>query len=109
MTDEKNQLVVFQDKKIRRVFYNGEWWFVIEDIIHALTDSVDPKQYIQKIKQRDIFLSEGWVQIVRTLAIGTKGGSQNMNCANTKGIFRIIQSIPSKKAEPFKLWLAYYV
>ena len=106
MTDEKNQLVIFQDKKIRRVLYEGEWWFVVEDIVYALTDSADPKQYIQKIKQRDVFLSARWVQIVHTLAIETKGGYQSMNCANTKGIFRIIQSIPSKKAEPFKLWLA---
>ena len=72
----------------------------------ALTESKDPKQYIQKLKKRDKLLNEGWVQFVRTLLVGTKGGRQLINCANKKGIFRIIQSIPSKKVEPFKLWLA---
>ena len=103
---EHNALVVFQDKKIRRTWHNDEWWFVLEDVVFALTDSNDPKQYIQKMKQRDIILAAGWVQIVRTLEIQTGGGLQKMNCINTEGAFRIIQSIPSLKAEPFKLWLA---
>jgi len=58
------------------------------------------------MRQRDEVLSKGWVQVVHTLSVPTSGGSQSMNCSNTEGIFRIIQSIPSKKAEPFKLWLA---
>jgi prophage antirepressor-like protein len=101
-----NALVVFEDKNIRRTWFNDEWWFVIEDIVFALTDSKDPKQYINKMKQRDEELSKGWVQIVHTLPIKTKGGLQDINCASTEGIFRIIQSISSSKAEPFKLWLA---
>jgi hypothetical protein len=101
-----NKKLIFEDKKIRRVWHNGEWWFVLEDIVEALIDSRDAKQYIQKLKQRDEFLLKGWVQIVHTLLVDTKGGKQNLNCSNKKGIFRIIQSIPSKKAEPFKLWLA---
>ena len=76
--------------------------FVAEDIVFALTDSKDPKQYIQRVKLRDESLAEGWVQIVHTLLIETLGGKQKMNCANTEGIFRIIPSIPSPKAEPFK-------
>jgi len=104
--DEHNALVVFQDKKIRRAWHNDEWWFVIEDIVQALTDSSDSKQYIQKMKQRDEPLSRGWIQIVHTLPVQTSGGAQRMNCTNTKGAFRLIQSIPSPKAEPFKLWLA---
>ena len=79
---------------------------VVEDIIAALIDSKDVKQYIQRMKQRDPELSQGWVQIVHTLDIVTKGGHQDMNCADLEGIFRIIQSIPSPKAEPFKQWLA---
>lgn len=75
-------------------------------MIVALTDSKDPKQYIQKLKQRDEEISKGWVQIVLTLPIMTKGGMQRLNCVNTESAFRLIQSIPSKKAEPFKLWLA---
>lgn len=104
--DSKNALVVFQEKKIRRTWHESQWWFVLEDIVFALTDSKDPKQYIQKMKQRDAPLSEGWVQIVLTLEIDTIGGKQRMNCVNTQGAFRIIQSIPSLRAEPFKQWLA---
>jgi DNA-damage-inducible protein D len=101
-----NALVVFQDKKIRRTWFNDEWWFVVEDVVTALTDSSDQKQYINKMRQRDEELSKGWVQIVHTLSVQTSGGPQKMNCSNTEGLFRIIQSIPSAKAEPFKLWLA---
>jgi len=104
--NEEKALAVFQGKKIRKTWNNEEWWFSLEDIVSVLTDSNDPKQYIQKLKQRDEPLSKGWVQIVLALPISTIGGIQNMNCVNTEGAFRIIQSIPSPKAEPFKLWLA---
>lgn len=102
----ENKLVVFQSKEIRRTMHNNEWWFVVEDVVLALIDSKDPKQYIQRMKQRDPELGKGWVQIVHTLSIETAGGLQRMLCANTEGIFRTIQSIPSPKAEPFKRWLA---
>lgn len=75
-------------------------------MVSALIDSGDPKQYVQRMKYRDPELKKGWVQIVHTLEIRTSGGKQKMNCANTEGLFRIIQSIPSPKAEPFKRWLA---
>jgi hypothetical protein len=101
-----SHLVVFNDKQIRRTLHNDEWWFVVEDVVLALIDSKDPKQYIQRMKQRDPELGKGWVQIVHTLSINTPGGAQRMLCANTEGIFRIVQSIPSPKAEPFKRWLA---
>jgi len=104
--ESETHIAVFHGKGIRRTWFAERWWFVVEDIISALTDSNDPKQYIQKLKQRDEILGEGWVQIVRTLLVNTEGGKQSMNCADTEGIFRIIQSIPSKKAEPFKRWLA---
>jgi len=104
--EENKSLAVFEGKKIRRAWQNNQWWFVIEDIVYALTESDDPKQYLQKMKQRDEPLAEGWVQIVHTLSVPTSGGPQNMNCVNTAGAFRIIQSIPSSRAEPFKLWLA---
>ncbi len=104
--EESTHIALFKGKAIRKVWFAERWWFVVEDIISALTDSNDPKQYIQKLKQRDELLAKGWVQIVRTLLILTSGGKQQMNCSDTEGIFRIIQSIPSKKAEPFKRWLA---
>jgi len=97
---------IFRQKEIRKTIHKNEWWFVVEDVVFALTDSNDPKQYINKMRKRDPQLSEGWVQFVHTLLIDTEGGSQKVNCANTEGIFRIIQSIPSPKAEPFKRWLA---
>lgn len=75
-------------------------------MVSALTDSSDPKQYVKRIKQRDPELAKGWVQIVPTLSVQTVGGKQKMSCANTQGLLRIIQSIPSPKAEPFKRWLA---
>jgi len=100
------KLAIFKGKKIRRTIHNNEWWFVVEDVVLALIDSSDPKQYLQRMKQRDKELTKGWVQIVHTLDIKTEGGKQKMNCANTEGIFRIIQSIPSPKAESFKRWLA---
>lgn len=103
---ETTQIALFRKKEIRKTLYHGEWWFVIEDVILALTDSNDPKQYIQRMKQRDPELGKGWVQVVHTLEVMTGGGKQRMLCANTEGIFRIIQSIPSPKAEPFKRWLA---
>ena len=107
MTDEiTTKIALFKGKQVRRTLHNGEWWFVVEDVVLALIESNDPKQYIQRMKQRDPELTEGWVQIVHTLEVPTEGGKQAMNCANTEGVFRIIQSIPSPKAEPFKRWLA---
>ena len=100
------KIAIFKGKEIRKTIYNNEWWFVVEDIVLALIDSVNVKDYINKMRARDTELSKGYGQIVRTLEVPTEGGKQKMNCADTEGIFRIIQSIPSPKAEPFKRWLA---
>lgn len=102
------KMQVFEGRKIRSLWREEDesWYFVIEDIISALTDSQDPKQYIKRMKLRDAELSKGWVQIVPLLSVKTEGGPQKMRCANLKGVLRIIQSIPSKKAEPFKVWMA---
>jgi len=102
----ERRIALFQRKEIRRVIHNNEWWFVVEDVVLALIDSRDPKQYIQRMKQRDPELQKGWVQIVHTLSVPTDGGPQTMLCADTEGLFRIIQSVPSPRAEPFKRWLA---
>src|SRR3989338_6173819 len=99
-------IAIFEDKEVRRVWYDEQSYFVIEDVVQALIESRDVKQYIQRIKDRDPELGQGWVQIVHTLDVPTKGGLQKMNCCDLRGIFRIIQSIPSPKAEPFKQWLA---
>lgn len=102
-----NKLVVFQDKKIRRLLVDDEWFFSVVDVVAALTDSLDPGAYWRKLKQR--LTTEG-SQVV-TFCHGLKlpapdGKMRSTDCANVKGMFRIIQSIPSPKAEPFKQWLA---
>jgi len=104
--DKDKAIIVFQGKNLRRVWHNNQWYFVILDIVGVLTDSVNPSDYLKKIRKRDEALNEGWGQIVTPLRFETHGGPQNLNCVNTEGAFRLIQSIPSKKAEPFKRWLA---
>jgi prophage antirepressor-like protein len=107
MSDNKeNHIAIFRGKEIRKTIHNNEWWFVIADVVGILTDSVDPQGYIKDMRRRDEQLAEGWGQIATPLSIQTEGGMQKLNCANTEGVFRIIQSIPSPKAEPFKRWLA---
>ena len=93
--EQNNKIVLFQEKQIRRVWDNDQWWFVIEDVVQILTDSSNPKGYIRDMRRRDTQLSEGWGQIAHTLSIETKGGKQKMNCSNTEGVFRILMSIPS--------------
>lgn len=102
----KDKIIIFQEKQIRRVWHNEEWWFVIVDVIEALAESKNPAGYVKDMRRRDPELSKGWGQIATPLSVDTAGGKQKLNCANTEGIFRIIQSIPSPKAEPFKQWLA---
>jgi len=105
--DDQKHLVVFQNKSIRRIMVDDEWFFSVIDVIAVLTDSTDPGAYWRKLKQR--LLAEG-SQVV-TNCHGLKlpapdGKMRTTDCANVKGLFRIIQSIPSPKAEPFKQWLA---
>ena len=104
--NEEKSIVIFQNKKIRRTWFNDEWWFVAVDIIEALTDSKDPANYLKDMRRRDEGFAQGWGQIATPHVIDTVGGKQKINCVSTKGAFRLIQSIPSKKAEPFKIWLA---
>ena len=101
-----NELSLFEDKEIRRVEHDGQWWFVIVDIVAALTGSVNPEGYLKDMRRRDAELTKGWGQFATPLPVGTTGGIQAINCADTEGVLRIIQSIPSPKAEPFKRWLA---
>ncbi len=104
-----NELKLFENSQIRSVWdeEQEEWFFSIVDIVAALTDSLDPKQYIKKMKSRDPELNANWGTIctpVQMLALD--GKMRKVQAADMSGIFRIIQSIPSPKAEPFKLWLA---
>lgn len=105
MADSK--IVVFQDKQIRRAWMNEQWYFSIADVVEFLTDSVDVKQYIKRMRQRDPLLNRNWGTICTPVAmIAADGRRRSVQAADVKGLFRIIQSIPSPKAEPFKQWLA---
>ena len=85
------QVALFKKKEIRRTLHDNKWWFVITDVIKALTDSENAKQYLKNLLNRDEELAKGWVQIEHSLSINTAGGPQKVLCANTEGIFRIIQ------------------
>ena len=105
MADSK--IVVFRDKQIRRAWMNEQWYFSIADVVEFLTDSVDVKQYIKRMRQRDPLLNRNWGTICTPVAmIAADGRRRSVQAADVKGLFRIIQSIPSPKAEPFKQWLA---
>ena len=104
-----SNIKLFQDKKIRSVWNEAEqqWYFSIVDVVEALTDSADPKQYIKRMKSRDEILKMNWGTICTLVEMtGGDGKRRKIQAANIQALFRIIQSIPSPKAEPFKLWLA---
>jgi len=105
--DENNALIVFQGKEIRRTWHQEEWYFSVIDIIYVLEASSIPKRYWSDLKSK--LQEEGFEQydkIVQLKLLASDGKMRFTDCANTKSMFRIIQSIPSKKAEPFKQWLA---
>ena len=103
----ENQLVVFQEKAIRRTWHNDEWWFSVADVVETLVDSADVRQYIKKMRSRDPMLDANWGTTCTPLPLLAPDGKiRATHCANTEGLFRIIQSIPSPRAEPFKRWLA---
>ena len=98
---------IFQEKTIRRAWHNEEWWFAVVDVVAALTDSADAKQYIKKMRRRDPVLDANWGTTCTPLPLlASDGKMRASNCANIEGVFRIIQAIPSPQAEPFKRWLA---
>ena len=105
---QHNAIKLFEEKRVRTIWDDQQekWYFSVVDVGSVLTDSVNPTDYLKKMRKRDPQLAEGWGQIVTPLYVQTAGGKQKTNFANAEGLFRIIQSIPSKKAEPFKQWLA---
>jgi len=104
----KNHIIVFNDRKIRRIFIDDAWWFSVIDVIQALTDSTNSRDYWYKMKLR--VKNEDGAELstfCRQLKLKSSDGkTYSTDCANTESLFRIIQSIPSPKAEPFKRWLA---
>ena len=107
--DENNSIQLFEDRKIRTAWdeEKEEWYFSVQDVVSVLSESTDPKQYIKKMRARDPQLSANWGTICTPVQMLAADGKQRkVQAANTEGILRIIQSIPSPKAEPFRLWLA---
>ena len=107
--DEKNAIRIFEDKKIRTAWdeEQEEWYFSVQDVVAVLAESSDPKQYIKKMRARDPVLSANWGTICTPVQMSAADGKmRKIQAADTEGLLRIIQSIPSPKAEPFKRWLA---
>ncbi|MBU1071344.1 Bro-N domain-containing protein [Patescibacteria group bacterium] len=105
---QTTKIAIFKGKRVRKTIHQNEWWFSVVDIVEVLTDSVNPRDYWFKMKIR--VKNEGNLElstICRQLKLKASDGKMRQtDCANTESIFRIIQSIPSPKAEPFKRWLA---
>ena len=99
-------IALFKGKKIRKTLHQKEWWFSVLDIVGVLTDSPQPKTYWAKMKERDTALSQPFPFWEQLRMPAEDGKMRETDCANTEGILRIIQSIPSSKAEPLKRWLA---
>ncbi len=107
-SSEITKIAIFKGNKVRKTIHNDEWWFSVVDVVEALTDSVKPRVYWNAMKVR--VKSQDGIElstICRQLKLESADGKKYLtDCANTEGLFRIIQSIPSPKAEPFKRWLA---
>lgn len=107
---KKEALKLFEDRKVRTIWDDQEekWYFSIVDVVSILTDSTDPKQYIKKMRSRDVGLKSNWGTICTLVPLVSEDGKRHKEMtATAEGIFRIIQSIPSPKAEPFKQWMAH--
>jgi DNA-damage-inducible protein D len=101
--ENQNSLQPFEGQEIRKIWHNEEWFFSVIDVIHVLTDSAQPQTYWGMLKKREIQL----ITICEKLKfLAPDGKMRSTDCANTEGVFRILMSVPSPKAEPLKLWLA---
>jgi DNA-damage-inducible protein D len=107
MKTSNNTLIVFQNEKIRRTWFKSEWYYSLVDIVKTLSESVNPTDYLKKLKKRDLELSSYLGTNCPLVGMLTESGKKRSILAgNTQDVFRLIQSIPSKNAEPFKRWLA---
>ena len=106
--EQSTQIAIFKGRKIRKKIHNNQWWFSIIDIIEVLTDSGRPRKYWSDLKSK--LIKEGYNEVSEKIGqlklVSADGKSRETDCADTETLFRIIQSIPSPKAEPFKRWLA---
>lgn len=104
----KTKIAIFKGKKVRKTIHKNEWWFSVIDIIEALTDTERPRKYWNDLKKN--LINEGYFEVSENIGqlklLANDGKKYLTDCANTEIMFRIIQTIPSPKAEPFKRWLA---
>ena len=105
---KNTKIAIFKGKKIRKIIYQNEWWFSVVDIIEALTGTDRPRKYWNDLKSK--LIKEGYIEVSEKIGqlklMAPDGKLRETDCSNTETLFRIIQSIPSPKAEPFKRWLA---
>ena len=101
-----NQLISFESEAIRKIWFNDKWYFSVVDVIYRLTDSPIAKTYWSKLKTKIKDESQTYPNTVRLKLLASDGRQRLTDCANTEGVFRILMSVSSPKAEPFKLWLA---
>jgi DNA-damage-inducible protein D len=104
--ENQNSIIPFESQEIRKIWHDEQWYFSVVDVIHVLTDSPIPKTYWSKLKTKIKDESQTYPNTVRLKLTASDGRQRLTDCANTEGIFRIIMSVPSPKAEPLKLWLA---
>jgi len=102
----ESQINLFKKKEVRKVFHEGEWWFAVKDVLEALTETTDGNRYARDLREKDPGLLSRWAEITRTLPFKSAGGVQDTTFINIEGVFRLMQSVPNTKAEPFKKWLA---
>jgi transcriptional regulator with XRE-family HTH domain len=100
------QFLTMLGRWVRRVFANNEWWFGVNDVVQELAQAKRPRAYILLLRRRDHSLAAVWPQLTRLLPLDTPQGPHQCLCVNTTGLFRLIQSLPTKRAEPWRLWLA---
>ena len=106
-SEGESKVDLFQRKGVRKTLHNNEWWFSVKDTLEVLTDTTEGNRYSRDLRSSDPGLKTTWAEITRTLPFKTATrGVQNMTFINVEGLFRLVQSVPSKKVEPFKKWLA---
>ena len=106
ISSQPNRLSIFKDKNIRMVFHNNDWWFCLADIVTVLLRSRRPRHYLLDLRRRDHSLAQLWPTLVNLLPLNTPQGKHDLLCINTLGFFRLVQSMPNKQVEHWRLWLA---
>jgi DNA-damage-inducible protein D len=105
-TEGESKIDLFQRREVRKILHDGEWWFSVKDVLEALVDTTDGTRYVADLRRKDPGLDARYSEITRTLPFQSPGGKQNTTFIDVEGIFRLMQSVPSTRAEPFKKWLA---